>query len=380
MIGLVFSNVLRNKRRSFLTVLGILIGVAAIISLVSISLGIAERSTSMLSSFQSMYVMKSSSIMPSMSTLDISYQNKLKSIPGVKVVTPEIWGNAQNIGGVDTQSNQLARFIFVIGIDPVTSNNYDIAPYYTVMKGRKLTANDRKSVVIGSQIADQYNLFVGTTMMINGITYQVVGIYETKVKSPMFNVVIVTIDEARILFNFNDNTVTNFAVLPINPMGMRDLKDRINERYNGVLEAMNMQDASDATAGFLGSLNLALWVVSGIAGFVGGIGVMNTMLMSVMERIQEFGVLKAIGWRNRDVFVMIILEGFVLGIVGALIGIIFGNFVSNLAVSFTNIPSKIDIQLIGQATLFAVTLSLVGSSYPAYKASRMSPVEAVTKR
>ncbi|MBN1923291.1 MAG: ABC transporter permease [Nanoarchaeota archaeon] len=375
MIQIVLSNLLRNKRRAVLTLLGVVIGVAAIISLVSVSVGLTERSGVLLSSFEGIFVLEEGAVDIPFSKIPNDYINDLENVPGVKLVVPEIWGSAKNIGG-DEYASFLASFLQVVGIDPGLSSGYAVAPYYEVVKGRTLTVNDRKSVIIGEGLADRFGLTIGSSLKINDETYQLVGLFSSDAQ--LMNFIVVThIDTAREITEFEDGYVSNYQVIPINPEDMKSVKQRIESRFEGVLQTLSMQDSAELITGFLGSLNLALWFVSGIAGIVGGIGVMNTMLMSVMERIKEFGVLKAIGWRDRDVMIMVILESVIISIVGGIIGVILGFYVSGVVVEVSRIPSAITPALIGQAMFFAITMGFVGSIYPAYKSSKMSPIEAV---
>lgn len=375
MIKVVLANVLRNKRRSSLTLLGVLVGVAAIISLVSISVGLTERSTSVLSEFQGIFVTQSGGIGPLISSVDEDLISRIESVPGVELVVPEIWGNANDIEGA-SDGYSFTNFIMIVGIDPEAAGDYNIAPYYRVDDGRSLTSSDNKAVVVGSGLADMFDLFVGSTMKINNENYELIGIFETDAKMMNF-MVVTTIDTAREVTDFEDGMVSAFQAIPNNPEDLTSIKRRIDSRFEGELQAMSMQESADIISGFIGNLNIALWFVSGIAGLVGGIGVMNTMLMSVMERIQEFGVLKAVGWRDRDVMIMIVLESLLLSFIGGIMGVGLGFVVSNWVTSVIDIPSVINLELIGQAMFFALTLGLVGGVYPAYKSSKMSPIEAV---
>ncbi len=376
MISIAWRNLWRNKHRSILTLIGIVIGVASIVTLVSISIGLGEKSADVMNSFQGIYVLEYGAADIPFSHISADYCSKLEAIPGVKFATPEIWGNIPGIDGLDEGSTMFSKFIFLVGIDPEKSKGYPIAPYYTVTEGRELTPNDRRAVVIGEGLKDEFNLVVGNTIRIDGKSYQIVGTFDSE--SQLFNyMVISTIDSARDLLGFDKDTVSTFQVVPNNPKDVASLKNRIDARFDGKLQALSMQDSAELITGFLGNLTIALWFVSGIAGIVGGIGVMNTMLMSVMERIQEFGVLKAIGWRDRDVMIMVLLESIMLSVIGGIIGVSFGYAISATISNRLGMPSSVDITLISQALFFALVMGFVGGAYPSYKSIKMSPVEAV---
>jgi putative ABC transport system permease protein len=188
--------------------------------------------------------------------------------------------------------------------------------------------------------------------------------------------VVSTLNIGRELSNIDDNEVTNMEVIPKDSSKVTQLKDLINIRFKGELQALNMQESASVITSFIDNLRIALWAISGIAGVVGGIVVTNTMLMSVMERMKEFGVLKAIGWQNYHVIKMIISESIILSIIGGILGVILGILISMIADYYTKIPSVITIDLIIQALLFALIMGIVGGIYPAIKSAKMSPVEA----
>ncbi len=386
MIKLSLRNVLRNKRRSFLTLLGVMIGVGAIVSLVSVSLGIAERANNVLGTFQSLWILEEGAIDVPFSFIDKDKINEIENVRGVELVTPEVWGTADsievrsiNLGSSDrilAGAEAIANMLFVVGIDPVRSEGYEPSPYYNVVEGRKISSSDMRGVMVGRTLADLMNLFVGSSMRINDKTYHVIGIFETDAR--IFEFFIVGhIDEVREIVNVDEDIVNNFQVIPKDPSDLRSVKSRIELRFEDELAVFDVQSYSDQLMSFLDNLTAALWGVSAIAGIVGGIGVMNTMLMSVMERIKEFGVLKAVGWQDKHVMIMIIMESVVLSIVGGVLGMGLGYGVGYMVEYYTAIPIKITVELLGQAMLFALTLGFVGSLYPAYRSSHMEAVEAI---
>lgn len=376
MLKLVFSNLLRNKKRSSLTLLGVIIGVMTIISLVSISEGIAMKSSSLLEGFQGIFLYEKEAIDIPFSRLDINEISKLERVQGVGTVVPEIWVQPKNLG-FSGELQRLANMIFVIGISPELTKGYHIAPYYEVSKGRKIKSTDKNSIVIGSLLADELNLQVGNHIKVGETKYNIVGIFKTDLR--ILNLMIVTtMDIARDLGEIDDkNQINLFQVIPSTPDGAVELKKRLTQRFEDNYNIMSMQEGGEMLDKFIEGLSIVLWAISGIAGVVGGIGVTNTMLMSVMERTKEFGVLKAIGWKNKDLIKMIFYESIILSIVGAIIGIILSYIGVQYFSNLFGLPLAVTSNLIMQAMFFALTLGIVGGIFPAYKTTKMSPIEAV---
>ncbi|MBI5884649.1 FtsX-like permease family protein, partial [archaeon] len=115
----------------------------------------------------------------------------------------------------------------------------------------------------------------------------------------------------------------------------------------------------------------------GLAALVAGIGIINTMLMSVLERFKEIGALKAVGWTSMNVLLMVLLESLFLGIVGGILGIGVGFLAGSLIQLLFGLSTKISLDLIIQSFLFALIISLAAGLYPAYRASKMDPIQAL---
>jgi putative ABC transport system permease protein len=372
MITFVLKNLLRNKRRSILTLIGVIIGVAGIVSLVSISFGMAKNISEVMESFNGIFIMQAGSVDEQFSRIDTTeYVAELQNLNGIKYVLPEIY----TTGNIKIR-DFLSPVLFIIGIDPELSADYEGAVYYTVTNGRKLRSTDKDSIIISETLRERANLQIGSSLKISDKNYRVIGTFESD--SLIFNLMAVTaLDEARTLANIEEDYVTNIQAVPSNPQNQNNLKDTINLRFKGELEAMNMQESSELINGIIGNIRIALWAISAIAGIVGGIVVTNTMLMSVMERIQEFGVLKSIGWQNNHIRNMILMESIILSLIGGAIGILLGIAISEIAQNYIRVPTLVTFELMMQALLFATVMGIIGGLYPANKAMKMSPVEAL---
>jgi putative ABC transport system permease protein len=373
MIKLVLKNLLRNKRRSFLTLIGVIIGVAGIVSLVSISFGMAQNISELMEAFQGIFIIQAGVVDEQFSVLSLDYAEKLQEVSGVKHVLPEIWTMIVK----DSSTTSVGPPIFmIIGIDPELSKDYDASLYYKPLNGRKLKSTDKNSILISEELRKTNNLFIGNQLKISGENYRIIGTFEAN--SPMLQMaIIMSLDDARRFTELKDGYTMLFQAIPEKPEEQALIKDRINLRFKGELEAMNMQDYSDLMNDILSGVRTALWAISAIAGIVGGIVVMNTMLMSVMERTKEFGALKAIGWQNKHIRNMVLSESIILSIIGGIIGILLGIAISQIAQTYIRIPTIVTLELMIQALLFAIILGIIGGLYPSRKAMNMSPVEAL---
>ena len=151
----------------------------------------------------------------------------------------------------------------------------------------------------------------------------------------------------------------------------------INFRYGDDLEAFSLNDLSSQFGEILGSLRLLVGAVAAIAAIVAGVGIINTMLMSVIERFREIGALKAVGWTEGNILSMIMAESILIGITGGLIGLAGGSLIALLINSAFGLKVAISLGLLLQAFAFAISISLIAGIYPAYIASKMDPIDAL---
>jgi len=379
MIKISLKNLLRSKQRSFLTSLGILIGVAAIVSLVSISEGIRIQATSGLGGLEYIRI-TDNSLVSYLSNLDSSIIDRVERINEVETFTKEIEFFAKSFNGLSMEAKDMTnieniKLITVYGIEPENAEFFKNAlPQYKISKGRMLQKNEDDAVIITEKLAKDNNLFIGNTVKIDGKNFRIVGFFDAQSGFSGSYLIAMTLKSARELSKIPED---EFSALYIIPKGDTS---RLVEKLKIIFpnyRVTSSQQSEQSINKFLSSLTIALWFVSSISAIVAGIGIMNTMLMSVMERIKEFGVLKAIGWQNKHIMKMIVLEAILLGLIGGAGGIIFGSIISIITQSITAVPSVITLSLIIQALIFSIVIGIISSLYPAIIASKMSPVESV---
>jgi putative ABC transport system permease protein len=373
------KNLSRDKTRSFLTSLGILIGVAAVVSLVSISEGIKVEANTQIGNAEYIKITQKT-MMSTLSILDESIIDRVSRIQDVEYYTKEIdfylkSFNNQELSATSTFSSGNIQMISGLGIEPQNAEYFKNAqPYHKVSQGRMLQRNEDNSLLINSKLANDNNLFIGNSVNIDNKNFRIVGIFDVQSNFAGSGLAIMTLKSARELSTYGEEEYSSLLI--ISSADTKKLSDRLEEIFPDNRITSSQQSAQSLNS-FLSNLSIALWFVSSISALVGGVGIMNTMLMSVMERIKEFGVLKAIGWQNKHIIKMIIYEAILLGLIGGLGGLFLGVIGSVTVQVLTGIPTMITLELIIEALGFSILIGILSSLYPAVIASRMSPVEAV---
>lgn len=359
------KNLLRRKARSCLTIIGIGIGINALVALVSISQGFIalwEEGTAVRGS-DLMVVQKSESSNTLFSTVNASLKEDLKKLPGIKAVTSTLF----DIVTIDDWP-----WIPIYGQEP----DAFVLSHLNIIEGGGLHSGE-KGILLGKIIAQNLNRKVGDEVDIESDIFKVVGIYES---SSLYEngLVIMYFDHLQELMA-REGQASAFEVKVDNPKLIPTIKDSIESAFPSLF-AMEGKEA--ARSDFRLSLIRSLaWSVSGVALVVAAICAMNTMFMSVFERTREIGILRALGWKRGRVLEMILGESILLSILGGIFGFLLGvlvvKFISLLPQAQSLIYGKYSMKLFLQAMVISLFLGMTGGFYPAFRASRLSPLEAV---
>jgi putative ABC transport system permease protein len=156
-----------------------------------------------------------------------------------------------------------------------------------------------------------------------------------------------------------------------------DVAERIEDRMGESVTVMSFESAQELVGEVMGTIEAVLGGIAAISLIVAGVGIINTMTVSVMERTREIGVLKAIGAKSRDVLFMFISEAVVTGLVGGVTGALFGIFLAQVVGNYINLPPEPSLSLMAFVVGFAVATSVISGLYPAWRASNLHPVEAL---
>jgi len=244
-----------------------------------------------------------------------------------------------------------------------------------IVEGEPLTA--RRQALVGRQATENLGLEVGDTLRLLESRFRVVGIFETGVGYEESGVVI-GLREAQALAG-KPHQVTWYLIKLRAPERAEEIRDELNGRFPEIAVSLTSEFIEDMPD--MRTNQEMIGQISFLAMFIGGVGMLNTMLMSVLERTREIGVLRALGWRRRQVLGMILREALALGVLGGICGLLLG---MGLAWGTLQIPvikgmlsPRYTPQLLVQALLVAVVTGALGGLYPAWRATQMRPVEAL---
>ena len=231
------------------------------------------------------------------------------------------------------------------------------------------------SVILGEIYADDNDYKVGDDIKVDGEDLKVVGIYETGDQN-MAGGVFTSISKVGELMD-DEDSISNIYVKVKKGEDAQAVADRIDEKYGDdiatVTSVMEMQQMGD----MLNMLQASTWAISLLAIVVGGLGIINTMLMSVFERTREIGVLKAVGWSNKRILAMIVGESLVITIVSAIIGSLIGFLACTFMGPQIGIEPLFTPKIFIQAFSIAIVVGIIGGLYPAIKAVKLPPTEAL---
>lgn len=374
-IGLIVKNPFRNKTRTSLAVVGIAIGIATIVALGLVTGGLKVSTESTLKSGGAEVTVIQSGTDGFMSgSVDETRVSDIRNISGIKDTAGILRTSASlqdgsnsgfgpqgfSVSGIDSDK------LYIVGIDNVN--------------GTFFSNGDANEIIIGKTAANNLNKTVGDTITIFNKDFKITGIYETG------NFITdagayVSLEKLKDLTN-NDNKVSTIAVKINDNANATEVGKEIENSYKDELSTTSAADQMGRINEGLSFIDTATWAISLLAIVIGGVGVINTMIMSVYERTREIGVLKAVGWRSRRILGMILGESIVLTLLAALVGIVVGIIGVEVLLSLTSSASGIikpaySIELFVRALGIAFLVGIIGGIYPAYRASRLAPTEAL---
>ena len=385
--------------RSLLATLGVLIGVSSVVACMSILEGM---SNDVLKRFQSMgsnvlYVFPASarirgaSVGPSQTLTMGDIDTLTRALPDdITMIAPEALGSATI---KRFQEHQDATVV-------ATSSDYFEINVYKPRSGRTFTKNESNDETInicllGYKLTDK--LFggidpVGQTVKVGSTGYRVVGVMEKKGSLGFLNAdeaVFIPIQSGLGRY-FNRKWLNRLTVAAKDVNGLEDLQKKITKVLreahrigvgeNADFDIFNQEEAMQNVNQFMFIWKLVFYSIAGISLVVGGIGIMNIMLVSVTERTREIGVRMALGARRLDILIQFLVEATVISMVGGVFGLLLGAMASDLmnkVLEEFNFTTEVSAYVIAIAFLTTSIVGIVSGLYPAFKASRLDPVEAL---
>jgi putative ABC transport system permease protein len=390
-----------NKLRSGLTVLGIVIGVAAVIAMLAIGQGAQDTITGSISGIGTnvLFVFSGSSDESVRTIRPLTLQDSEAmadpfAAPSVKAVAPILQGTFEvNAGGEKSTTT-------VNGVTPA----YADVRNYKVTEGSFITQEQmlgRASVaLIGPEAADKlfkrHDGLIGETIRIEGQPFRIAGVLESKGGGSFGsqdNVIFIPFStaQARLIKRGNSNRVDVVFVQAASADEVKKASDEVSQiirtRHRSEIgkddfTVFSQEDFLQTASTITGVLTTFLGGIAAISLLVGGIGIMNIMLVSVAERTREIGLRKALGARRRDILIQFLTESSLLSLFGGIIGILFGWFIAFIvgkvaAATGNAFNPSVGINAILRATIFSTAVGLFFGIYPANRAAALEPVEAL---
>lgn len=382
-IRMSWSNIVHNKMRSFLTVLGIVIGVASIIALISIVQGASSSITGQIAGLGADRVIVQITGTPLKQGLSSQDLTALSAIPNTTGVSPTMSGITSVAAGGRVKSDVSIEGHNEVYFRHETDN---------VVHGRGINALDVSGhsavAVIGSDIAR--NFFtgadpVGRSILINGATYTVVGVLKEdsgySQTSTNDTVIVPYTSAMRTLSEWNITSLSLYVRDTAHTDSVitaaKSILDAAFNYHDDTYSIFNMQDMIRALKNVTGMLSLMLAGIASISLIVGGIGIMNMMLVSVTERTVEIGLRKALGAEPRSIQLQFLIESVVISLFGGVIGMLLGLLISAVASSAMGFAFVFSVSTVFLAVGFSTAIGVVFGLAPARKASRLNPIDAL---
>jgi putative ABC transport system permease protein len=398
-----------NKLRSSLTILGIVIGVAAVIAMLSVGQGAQNSITSSINSIGTNLLFVSAGGGPrfggeggpvfirNVRELTLADAQALLDpfqAPAIQAVAPVLQG-----GNISAAANGQTTTTSILGVTPAYfSMRNELVAQGTIFSDQQVNIHARVTVIgpdLATTLFGRTTDLTGQAIRINSQTFTIIGVLESKGGTSVGssdNQALIPLTTARdrvirrpgksvdmIYVQATDaNAVSEASAQISNIMRMRHHVAEGQEDFS----VFNQQDLAQTASSIIGVMTTFLGGIAAISLLVGGIGIMNIMLVSVTERTREIGLRKAVGARNRDILIQFRVESLFLSLLGGLMGIVLGWLIAMIigriaSASGTALTPAVSLNAILLATLFSAAVGLFFGIYPARRAARLEPVEAL---
>lgn len=377
-----FKNLLASKLRSFLTMLGIIIGISSVITLISIAQSSTKTITDQVKDLGSNLI--TVSIMGRGTTTSMDYKEVLKweGKAGIGKVSPVISGSVQAKYGNKKES---------IEIDGVTPS-YEEVQNFHIQAGRYVLPIDvdtrQKVALVGTETAKTFfgkEDPLGKVISLNGLPFTVVGLleekgdsllgsYDDKVLVPISTSerILLTSGVKMVNVQANNSDEVDLAISSIE----NALKNKFKNDEDSY-DIMNQQDLLDTMDTVTKTMSLLLGGIAGISLLVGGIGVMNVMLITVSERTKEVSIRKAIGAKRKDIIILFLIESVVLTTIGGIVGILIGVAGTYGLSHLMDVTPHVSASVVLMSFLFSMFIGIVFGIMPANRAAKLNPIDGL---
>lgn len=382
------NNLKRARVRTYLTLLGVVIGIAAIVSLVSIGSGLSVSVENQLDALgaETIFVIPGGfqTIRTQVTKEDV---DEIESISGVENAVPIYTDNAI------MEFNGKKVNVSISATDARDAEIFDSTGFFDVEEGRQFERNESTSVLIGNNVGKNFfdeEINIRKQIKINGENFKVIGILKAQAQSfgggpDTGNTIYMPIEGfERISDDLSPGII--FAVAE-SKLDVPEVADEIEEYFEDKygedsIRVSTTEQLLDQINSLVGVLTIFVMGLAGISLVVGGIGIMNAMITSVLERTKEIGLMKALGASNNKILTIFLLESALIGLVGGIIGIIVGFGLAEI-IAFIGTESGFalaavkNIDIILGALFFGIVVGVASGFYPAKRAAKLDPVEAL---
>lgn len=381
------NSIRHRKLRSWLTVIGIIIGVAAIISLITISRSLEATLEEQFETFGANRIFVSGKGFQGPGTQSNGLTKKdvetIERISGIEYVTPGLFRTSEIKYGKEL------GFTLVGGLPAEQYEDFFADTGVDIGDGRNIKDGEKYVAVIGSRVAEKMfskKLSVGNKIEINKVKFKIIGIVEEIGNSQDDNQIDIPLKTAREIFNQPESVDTIIVQVKSSsdiPMLQEKIeKDLERRRGDTSFEVVTASQILEQINQILGVLQIVLVGIAAISLLVGAIGIMNSMYTSVLERTREIGIMKSIGSRNSDILWIFLIESGMIGVVGGIFGTALG---TGMASAIGPIAKEAGFPLIVHLELyvllfglaFAFVIGIFSGILPAYQASKLKPADAL---
>ena len=392
-LNIAVKSLRQRKMRSFLTVLGIVIGIGAIVALLTVSQGLENAVVEQFKKLgtDKVYVVPKAAFHSGNIPKGLT-QNDLDTVERLSYfdfVTPFVMGN----GNVEfSKEKQFISQIVGYPTDKAKERlqSYDIG----LQEGRYFKNGEKYAAIIGIRFSEPGEIFEKSVRLGNKITiketkFTVIGIFNSFGNSEDDSAIYIPVEAAREIFDKPDEiSIIELNIKDgIDPNKIADIVKRKMEsaRDNGEFDVLTQEQFLTTFTDILMIVNVVLGGIAAISLVVGAVGIMTSMFTSVVERRKQIGIMKAIGARNTNILSLFMMEAAFIGAVGGFFGVILGIAIAKLvgylaaAAGFQLLLIKISPSVIILGMIFAVGISVLSGIFPSYMASRLHPVEAMRK-
>jgi putative ABC transport system permease protein len=377
---LAMRGILTNRMRSILTMLGVIIGVASVVTLVSVGNGVKDYISGKIEGMGSNLIIvnlrsKTGNALTLKESLDLANRN------GIDRVAPAVSGEI-----IIKAEGKKVQTMY-----EGTTEDYSIVRNHPILEGRFISSFDisygQKVVVLGKVVHQELSnghSMLGQMVKINGFDFKVIGILAEKGQNIMVNpddkILLPITTAGRVMGN---KLIRNLYIQAKNPDTVKTTIQALNRtlskkfRDENSFSVINQQDLLSTFSTVSKTLTLFLSAIASISLLVGGIGIMNIMLVSVTERTREIGIRKACGAKRANILSQFLVEAMVLSGFGGLIGMVLGALATIVISRFIQIAPYFSLSVMLLSLLFSLAVGVIFGMYPAYRASYLNPIEAL---